>query len=32
MAEDHQDIESPEHWKGLNLLGWALNLVKKQLN
>jgi ribA/ribD-fused uncharacterized protein len=32
IAEDHQDIESPEHWKGLNLLGCALNLVKKQLN
>jgi ribA/ribD-fused uncharacterized protein len=32
IAEDHPDAESPEHWKGLNLLGSALNLVKKQLN
>jgi ribA/ribD-fused uncharacterized protein len=32
MAEDHPDIESPEHWRGLNLLGWALNLVKQELN
>jgi ribA/ribD-fused uncharacterized protein len=32
MAEDHPNIESPEHWRGLNLLGWTLNLVKKQLN
>jgi ribA/ribD-fused uncharacterized protein len=31
IAEHHPDVESPEHWKGLNLLGWALNLVKKQL-
>lgn len=32
MAEDHPDVESPESWRGLNLLGWALNLVKQELN
>lgn len=32
IAEDHPDVESPESWRGLNLLGSALNLVKQELN
>lgn len=31
MAADHRDIENPNRWKGLNLLGFALMEVRDQL-
>jgi ribA/ribD-fused uncharacterized protein len=31
LAEDHPDIEDPSKWKGLNLLGWSITMVKKEL-
>lgn len=31
MAQDHVDIQNPEKWKGLNLLGFALMQVRAQL-
>ena len=31
MASDHPDVESPKLWKGLNLLGFALMLVRDEL-
>jgi ribA/ribD-fused uncharacterized protein len=31
LAEDHSDIEDPSKWKGLNLLGWSITMVKKEL-
>ena len=31
MAQDHLDIQNPEKWKGLNLLGFALMQVRAQL-
>jgi ribA/ribD-fused uncharacterized protein len=31
MAADHKDIENPEKWKGLNLLGFALMEVRDEL-
>ncbi|KGM40428.1 hypothetical protein JY96_11315 [Aquabacterium sp. NJ1] len=31
MAEDHPDIENPAKWQGLNLLGFALMDVRRQL-
>lgn len=31
MATDHKDIENPEKWKGLNLLGFALMEVRDEL-
>ena len=32
MAKDHKDIENPEKWKGLNLLGFALMEARDQLS
>lgn len=31
LAEDHTDANNPFKWKGLNLLGFALMAVRKQL-
>ncbi len=31
MAENDKGVENPLNWKGLNLLGQALNLVKQEL-
>lgn len=31
MAQDHPDIQEPSKWQGLNLLGFALMEVRKQL-
>ena len=31
LAADHQHAVSPEHWRGLNLLGFALMEVRHQL-
>ncbi|GAB3501855.1 NADAR family protein [Emticicia fontis] len=31
MATDYKDIENPEKWKGLNLLGFALMEVRDEL-
>jgi ribA/ribD-fused uncharacterized protein len=31
LAADHEHSASPEHWRGLNLLGFALMEVRKQL-
>jgi ribA/ribD-fused uncharacterized protein len=31
MAEDHPDIENPDRWKGLNLLGWCITTVRTEL-
>jgi ribA/ribD-fused uncharacterized protein len=31
MASDHEDINNPEKWKGLNLLGFALMEVRDEL-
>jgi ribA/ribD-fused uncharacterized protein len=31
LAEDHPDVEDPSKWKGLNLLGWSITMVKKEL-
>jgi len=32
LAADHQFCASPEHWPGLNLLGFALMEVRQQLS
>ena len=31
MAADHQDIQNPEKWQGMNLLGFALMEVRDEL-
>jgi ribA/ribD-fused uncharacterized protein len=31
MAEDDPGVDDPANWKGLNLLGWSITLVKQQL-
>jgi len=31
MANDHQDINNPKRWRGLNLLGFALMEVRDEL-
>jgi ribA/ribD-fused uncharacterized protein len=31
MASDHKDIDTPEKWKGLNLLGFVLMEVRDEL-
>jgi ribA/ribD-fused uncharacterized protein len=31
MASDHKEINNPEKWKGLNLLGFALMVVRDEL-
>ena len=31
MASDHQDINNPKKWRGLNLLGFALMEVRDEL-
>jgi ribA/ribD-fused uncharacterized protein len=31
LAQDHPDTHQPEHWQGLNLLGFALMKVRDQL-
>lgn len=31
LASDHKDIENPEKWRGLNLLGFALMEVRDEL-
>ena len=31
MAENDKGVENPLNWKGLNLLGQAINLVKQQI-
>lgn len=31
MGEEEPGIENPANWKGLNLLGWSITLVKKEL-
>jgi hypothetical protein len=31
LAEDHPDAIAPERWQGLNLLGFALMVVREQL-
>ena len=31
LAADHEHAASPEHWRGLNLLGFALMEVRHQL-
>lgn len=31
MASDHKDIQNPEKWRGLNLLGFALMEVRDEL-
>ncbi|MCR8979761.1 NADAR family protein [Brevibacillus laterosporus] len=30
LAQDHPDAERPQHWRGENLLGFALMLVREQ--
>lgn len=32
MGEDIPGVENPANWKGLNLLGWSITMVKQQLN
>lgn len=31
LAKDHKNVEQPEEWKGLNLLGFALMEVREEL-
>lgn len=31
MGENDPGVENPANWKGLNLLGWTIILVKKEL-
>jgi ribA/ribD-fused uncharacterized protein len=31
MAEEDPAVDDPANWKGLNLLGWSITLVKQQL-
>jgi hypothetical protein len=31
MAEGEPGINDPANWKGLNLLGWSIMLVRKEL-
>lgn len=31
MSEKDPDVEDPSNWKGLNLLGWSITLVKQQI-
>ncbi len=31
MAENDEGVENPINWKGLNLLGQAINLVKQEI-
>ena len=31
MGEDEEGIENPLNWKGQNLLGWVLTLIKREL-
>jgi ribA/ribD-fused uncharacterized protein len=31
MAEEDPGVDDPANWKGLNLLGWSITLVKQQL-
>jgi hypothetical protein len=31
MAENDEGVDNPVNWKGLNLLGQAITLVKNQL-
>ena len=31
MSEEDPDVEDPSNWKGLNLLGWSITLVKQQI-
>ena len=31
MAEDAPGIDNPANWKGLNLLGWCITSVRKQI-
>ena len=31
MREEDPGVEDPSNWKGLNLLGWSITLVKQQL-
>jgi ribA/ribD-fused uncharacterized protein len=31
LGEEHPDVEDPSKWKGLNLLGWSITMVKKEL-
>ena len=31
MAENDKGVENPINWKGLNLLGQAINLVKQEI-
>jgi ribA/ribD-fused uncharacterized protein len=32
MKEEDEGIDNPINWKGQNLLGWAITLVKQELN
>lgn len=31
MGEDDENIEDPSKWKGLNLLGWTITLVRQEI-
>ena len=31
MAEEDPAVDDPANWKGLNLLGWSITLVKQQI-
>lgn len=31
MAEQDPGVDDPANWKGLNLLGWSITLVKQQI-
>jgi predicted NAD-dependent protein-ADP-ribosyltransferase YbiA (DUF1768 family) len=31
MSEQENGIDNPINWKGQNLLGWAITLVKQEL-
>ena len=32
LGENEPGVEDPINWKGLNLLGWSITMVKKQLS
>lgn len=31
MSEQDPGVDDPANWKGLNLLGWSITLVKQQI-
>ena len=32
MGENEQGVDDPKNWKGLNLLGWSIQLVKNEIS